>query len=142
MVRENKSIVSKEGGMGVIFGIGVDLCRISRMERCIENDHFTDRVFTPEEKSYAFSKPRPAMHFASSFAAREALSKASGLPFARLVFKTASVTRSDSGPALSFQNCDDLLPPALKNSIFHLSLSHDGDYAVAMVVIEGPLCHE
>lgn len=126
----------------MILGIGVDLCRISRMERCIKNDRFLNRIFTPEEKAYALSKPCPARHFASSFAAREAFSKASSVPFAKLVFKAVSVIRSGSGPALSLDRGSDFLPSSLKNSVFHLSLSHDGDYAIAFVVIEGASPHE
>lgn len=125
----------------MVLGVGVDICLISRMEKLIEDCRFKDRVFTESERSYALSKPCPARHFASSFAAREAFSKASGLPLLKIVFQKVSVMRTDSGPVLAFQGSSGLLPPFLRDSKFHLSLSHDGDYAVAVVVIEGA-CHE
>jgi len=35
----------------MILGIGMDLCRISRMEKAIENPHFLERIFTPAEQA-------------------------------------------------------------------------------------------
>lgn len=119
----------------MIAGIGVDICSISRMKRAIESEHFTKRVFHPCERDYAFSKAAPARHFAASFAAREAFSKASGISMYALAFQGAWVVRTEFGPILQI---NEILRSQLPHGDWkvHLSLSHDGDFSVAMVVLE------
>ena len=118
----------------MIVGIGVDLCSVARMERAVRSAHFVQRVFHPEEVAYALSKGRPARHFAGSFAAREAFSKATSLSMYSVAFRKVWVRRGESAPAIVF---DDSVRALLPDGIVaHLSISHDGDYAVAMVVIE------
>ncbi len=120
----------------MIFGIGVDLCSINRMEKSIESEHFLRRVFTEDEIRYAVGKARPARHFAGSFAAREAFSKASGISMYSVAFGGAWVERTSSGPVLRLSDTvRELLPEAGEKRI-HLSLTHDGEYAIAMVVME------
>ena len=119
----------------MIAGIGVDLCSISRMKRAIESEHFQTRVFHPAEREYASAKASPERHFAASFAAREAFSKAASISMYSVAFQGAWVERTENGPILRV--CDAvclLLPPAERK--IHLSLSHDGDFAVAMVILE------
>ncbi len=118
----------------MIAGIGVDICSISRMERAIESEHFTERVFHPCERDYAFSKASPARHFAGSFAAREAFSKAASISMYTVAFQGAWVERSDTGPLLRVSPC--LVPLLPRGWKIHLSISHDGGTAVAVVVLE------
>ena len=60
-------------------GIGVDIVEISRMKSILENTPaFVRRVFTDEERSYCDASSRPAAHYASRFASREAVLKALG----------------------------------------------------------------
>ena len=126
----------------MLRGIGVDLCKISRMAKCIENKHFVERVFSDEEILYSLAKPDPARHFASAFAMREAFSKASGLSLSGLVFKGISVIRTDTGPRICFDNLRMDLKEKLGSFRAHLSISHDGDNAVAFVVLEEGSCYE
>ena len=122
----------------MILGIGVDLCRISRMERAIRSRHFVERVFRPEEIAYAEAKGRGmAASFASAFAVREAFCKASGVPLAMAALGGGvTLLRQDGAPRLA-------LSPEAEAAAFRgeagrtlVSLTHDGDYAVAMVVLE------
>ncbi len=58
-------------------GIGVDIVEISRMKSILEKTPaFARRVFTDEERSYCDASSRPAAHYASRFASREAVLKA------------------------------------------------------------------
>ena len=58
---------------------GLDLCRISRMEKLTEKEHFCARVFTPDELAYAASRGvMRAASLAGIWAAKEALFKALG----------------------------------------------------------------
>ena len=68
----------------MIRGIGIDVCDISRMRKAVSREGFCKRVFSEEEITYAESNADPAAHYAAAFAAREALSKATGWGIAGL----------------------------------------------------------
>ena len=46
--------------MSDTVGIGVDLCRIDRIEKAIQKDHFNRRVYTEQEIAYFSGKGRQA----------------------------------------------------------------------------------
>lgn len=120
----------------MIVGIGTDICRVSRVERAIESEHFVRRVFAPEEIEYARSAGRAAEHFAASFAAKEAVAKACGLGIFRMGTLSAWVVRTESGPVVK---CTDELWAILSErgtKNIWLSLTHDGDLAMAFAVLE------
>ena len=57
-------------------GIGVDIVEISRMKSILEKTpSFARRVFTEEERAYCDASSRPAAHYASRFASREAVAR-------------------------------------------------------------------
>ena len=62
----------------MIKGVGTDLCHISRMRKAVERQHFIDRVFHQCEIDYAREHGDPARHYASAYAAKEALAKRVG----------------------------------------------------------------
>ena len=123
----------------MILGLGVDLCNILRMKNAVRSDHFVRRVFCPEEIAYAGGKNNElarAAGFASAFAAREAFSKASGVPMYKVVFsRLLCLERRTGGPRLTISRDLDAGFAEGKKRAW-VSLSHDGDYAVAVVVIE------
>jgi holo-[acyl-carrier protein] synthase len=121
----------------MILGIGVDLCKIERMRRLAEREAFLARVFSEEEREYAKERSDPARHFAGSFAAKEALAKAGGWGLALIGMKSVSVRRHEGRPflVLSPEVSGLLTDAGIERA--HLSLSHDGEYAVAIVVLEG-----
>ena len=92
--------------------IGVDIVEISRMKSILEKTpSFARRVFTEEECAYCDSTSRPAAHYASRFASREAVLKALGTGFSQ------GVGRKDLGVievALSITLTGDL---AVANAI-------------------------
>ena len=58
-------------------GVGIDLLEIERLERALERrPRLAVRLFTDGERAYAASRPRPAMHLAARFCAKEAVAKA------------------------------------------------------------------
>ena len=120
----------------MIAGIGVDLCRISRIARAIESEHFRKRVFTPEEIAYSEGKGRrKAESYASSFAAREAFVKASGESLEAVMFgqSFSLVRESDGKPSVRLSGA---LGEKWKGAEVFVSVSHEGDYVCAMIVIE------
>jgi holo-[acyl-carrier protein] synthase len=59
--------------------IGVDLIEIDRVQRALERyPRFRERCFTEAEQAYCDSRANPAQHYASRFAAKEAVGKALG----------------------------------------------------------------
>ena len=117
----------------MIAGIGVDLCIISRVVKAAENEHFSARVFSQEERHHA--QRNGAKSLASCFAAREAFIKASGESFMSVMFgHNFELVRAENG-APSVKLHGELAEKWQDAKIF-VSLSHDGDYVCAMIVID------
>ncbi len=124
----------------MILGLGVDLCSISRMLKAVRSQYFVERIFRPAEIAYADSKGNErsrAASYASAFAAREAFCKASGISMFTLALGSEfCLSRREGVPYLDVPPSldPDFAPDGTKRAL--VSLSHDGDYAVAVVVIE------
>ncbi len=124
----------------MIFGIGIDTAQVSRIARAMKRwgERFQQRVFTPYEIEYCRRKRNPYPNFAARFAAKEAFVKALGIGIRRGVhWRDIEVRRGPLGrPVLKISGrAEDLLRRERIEGIF-LSLTHDGDYGVAMVVLE------
>jgi holo-[acyl-carrier protein] synthase len=123
----------------VIIGIGVDMVLISRFDRWQGRAGLLERFFHPRELAAVISRGRASSaSLAARFAAKEAYGKALGTGLAGLVLKDIMVRNRENGrPEL------ELFGTALEAlrksgaSRTHLSLTHERDHAVAMVVLEG-----
>lgn len=63
-------------------GLGVDIVEIDRMKRILKRTpSFAEKVFSEDERKYCRSKAHPEAHFATRFAAKEAVLKALGTGF-------------------------------------------------------------
>lgn len=103
--------------------IGVDLCKISRVEGLLErHPEFLTRVFTEEERLYIEKKGRRPETVAGLYAAKEALAKASGLGMAKGGFYGFQIFHRTNGAPFGL----------VRDRFFALSISHDGDWAVAV----------
>ncbi len=124
----------------MIFGIGTDLVDIERMERVIHRwgDRFISRVFTPDEMEICYARAFPPSSFALRFAAKEAFSKALGLGMKKgLRWRDIEVFHFPGGrPGLRLHGRSSEICQEKKITGFHLSLSDEGDYGIAMVVLE------
>jgi holo-[acyl-carrier protein] synthase len=124
----------------MIYGIGFDLVQVSRVEDALRRwgERFQNKVFTPGEIRYGLKKRNPARHYAARFAAKEAFVKALGIGIRRGVhWKDVEVQRGPLGrPDLKIYG--RAVEICRKEGIngFFLSLTHDGDYSGAMVVLE------
>ena len=120
----------------MILGIGVDLCSIDRLRKAIINEHFVKKIFSDEEIDYAYAQGEPARHFASAYAAKEALAKATGMGMFGLGLHSSSVRRTEDGPVIICSKSlrEKFEGRGIKNCL--LSLTHEGDYALAFVVLE------
>lgn len=124
----------------MIFGIGTDIVVISRFERFLreQNTSLLERLFTPAEQLYCAARRKSAQHFALRFAAKEAFVKALGTGLRDgLSWRQMEVANDDLGKPellLSGRAAEMFEEKGLTNIL--LSLSHDGDSALAMVVLE------
>jgi holo-[acyl-carrier protein] synthase len=125
----------------MIIGIGTDIAQISRIRNSVESygTEFIDRCFTKAEQRRAESRPNKIAAYARLFAGKEALLKALGTGMREglawhdweiLPNERGAPTVAISGGALKILGEGDLN--------IRLSLSDDGDYAVAFAVIEKP----
>lgn len=116
----------------MIVGVGIDVVEIDRFERKLrETPAMSERLFTPSERSLHVRS------LAARFAAKEALSKALGAP-AGMSWQDAEVVKnSDGQPYFRTGGTVADRMDALGVASLHLSMTHDGGIASAIVVAEG-----
>ena len=100
---------------------------------------FGERVFDDHERLECDRRARRHLHYAARFAAKEAYFKAIGTGWGQGVRWRDVSVRSEGThqPSLVVSGTARRLSRALGVSQVHLALSHDGDYAVALVILEG-----
>ena len=126
--------------MPELLGVGVDLCGVARIERAIEKEHFYERVFTPEERAYLNQKGKSrAQSAAAMFAAKEAVAKALGTGFSGGVMPwNISVVHDEKGaPGAELSGAAKERLEQMGGVGVRISLSHEGDSAIAFAVIGG-----
>lgn len=128
--------------MAPAAGLGVDLARVERFRRLLLAGKLAviDRIFTAGEKAYALARKDPAPHLAARFAAKEAFLKALGLGLRDgISWQDMEVTRDNLGkPSLQLTGRAAEIYRQQGFCRLLLSYSHDGDYAFATVLLEGP----
>ncbi|WP_425386165.1 holo-[acyl-carrier-protein] synthase [Wolbachia endosymbiont (group A) of Barypeithes pellucidus] len=119
----------------MIRGIGTDIVYIPRVLRILQKygEKFLNRIYTEKEielsRKYN-SQEMQARYFAKRFAAKEAFVKALGSGQG-IIMKDIEIYNDVRGKPYLTVGKDFIS----KDYIIHLSLSDDGDYATAFVVI-------
>ena len=112
----------------MISGVGIDVVDIDRFTLSLERTPgLRDRLFVENERELSHSS------LAARFAAKEALAKALGVPRG-LQWHDAVVRNEDSGRP--YFDVSGSVAKAINGRTIHLSLSHDGGIASAMVILE------
>ena len=122
----------------MITGIGIDGVHVFRLERWRRIPGLLERYFHPEELSAALSRGGgAALSLAARFAAKEAFGKALGTGLAGIILKDIMVENQHNGrPEIRvFGSALAALEKSGANRVF-ISLTHERDKAVAMVVLE------
>jgi len=123
----------------VIVGVGLDVIPIARIAALLERygGKLEERLFTSGERAYCRGRGLPEQHFAARFAAKEALLKALGGP-SGLRWQEIEVRSGAGGaPELVLSGAASRAADARGVVARHLSLTHAGDVAAAVVVLEG-----
>jgi holo-[acyl-carrier protein] synthase len=134
---------SSRAAAPVIAGlrVGIDLVQISAIAKSIEafGDHFMRRIFSDDEVAYAKGAPAlTAERLAARFAAKEAAMKVFGLSEAGIGWRDIEVRRdADGACSLKLHRKAADIAASLGCARIAVSLSHDGDYATAVVAALG-----
>ena len=124
------------------IAIGLDIVRVAEVTAVLSRfgERYVRRVYTPHEAAYcdAGNGAVRASRFAARFAAKEATVKALAPTGRWTDWRTIEVQRQPSG-ACSLALYGEAAELALQRGIWHLALtmSHEGDLAVACVVALG-----
>jgi holo-[acyl-carrier protein] synthase len=121
-----------------LISCGIDLVRVSRIEESLAQfgERFLRRIYTDGEVAYARSAPAlTSERLAARFAAKEAALKALGLAGRGVGWRDIEVVAGEGGPSLRLHGAAALAGPRE----IAVSLSHEGDFATAIVVTTGDL---
>jgi holo-[acyl-carrier protein] synthase len=119
-------------------GVGTDIVDVHRLAASLRRQEaFADAVFSPEERRFCEAQPYPERHYAARFAAKEAFLKAIGLGiFGGVALREIEVVREASGqPRLKLGPTAAAALRAAGGEDALVSLSHDGEMALAFVVV-------
>lgn len=117
------------------LGVGIDIVSVARIEKILSRwgDRFLSRVYTGREIESCSGKPNPTLSLAARFAAKEAFIKAlarwhrGGIGYRSIEV----ITDSDGVPQVRARGLAARVMEGLSATV---SLSHEQDYAVAVVV--------
>ena len=116
-----------------MISIGTDIVTISRIKELIiqKKEFFLKKIFTDKEINYCNSYSDPHVHFSGKYAAKESVKKA---------LLSNNICEHISLSDIQVLNREDKSPyiiiDSLKTIQFNISISHDGDYAIAFAIIE------
>lgn len=115
----------------MIIGVGIDVVDVARFQASLERTPaLLERLFTPAERELRTAS------LAARFAAKEALAKALGAP-GQLHWHDAEVgSEPDGRPVLRVTGTIAQRAAELGVGGWHVSLSHDGGIASAVVIAE------
>jgi len=120
-----------------MYTIGVDITTVSRVKKSCEKESFRNHVFSHGELEMFFNREKPKFSsLAANFAAKEAFSKSIGTGIRYFNLNEVEVLRDAQGaPYFNFYGRAAQIVLE-KGYRFQLSLSHEGDTAIAMVLAE------
>lgn len=117
----------------MIYGVGVDMTEISRVEKACQKESFLRKVFTEREIELFADKPAK---LAAGFAAKEAFSKALGTGVRGFTLREVELLRDDLGkPYYVFSGKAAEITEG-KNLRSHVSVTDEGDFVVVFTVLE------
>lgn len=123
----------------MIFGVGTDVVRLDRIQRCLDRfgDRFVRRLLLPEELAVYRSYRRPARFLAMRFAAKEAVVKAMGTGFAHgMWIRDVGVIQDDWGkPEIIYSKRGKAMCRKLGIGEGHISLTDEAGLVVAFAVL-------
>src|SRR3972149_1312123 len=123
----------------MIYGIGVDLVKIQRIEQAVKRweRRFLDRIFTPIEQEYCHRQKQPFLHLAGRFAVKAAVLKGLGTGLrSGIRWGESEVFNAPGGkPEVRVSGKVKELMRKRRVKAIHVSISHDTDYSIGQAVL-------
>lgn len=122
-------------------GVGVDVVAIGRLESALaRRAAIASRICTDDERAYCDRARAPrlrAERYAGRFAVKEAVMKVLGVGLGAFRLRDVEVVRAASGaPSLRLHGRAAEMAAERGISAWHLSITHDGALAIAVVLAE------
>ena len=123
----------------MILGIGIDVVHVYRLKRWKEIPGLLKRFFHQDELNAALPRGEAGiLSLAARFAAKEALGKALGTGLHDICLKEISVMNNENGkPIMHLSGRAEKAFKETGGKRIFISLSHERDNALAVVMIEG-----
>ncbi len=147
MARSKKAQETVDGvlampGVEGQVGLGVDIVEIERMRRILaRTPSFARKVFSEAERAYCDAKANPEVHYATRFAAKEAVVKALGTGFSEGIgVRDIEVRRTTKGRpyvVLTGRAREVARDQGVREMPLSLSFTHTEAVACAMAITEG-----
>jgi holo-[acyl-carrier protein] synthase len=123
----------------MIYGIGVDVLQLARIERCYRRfgEHFVQRLLLPAERAQLAHTARPERFLAMRFAGKEAVVKALGTGFAHgMWIRDVGIVQNRWGkPEVVYSPRGDKLRRRLGVGAGHVTLTDEAGLIVAVAVL-------
>ena len=124
----------------MVVGLGIDLVEVSRLEALLARhpERAAARLFTPDELAECGARGNPAECLAARFAAKEAFLKALGTGLRDgIAWRHIRLGNGTHGrPVIETTDRASEKLDALGATSVHVTMTHDGGIAAAVVVIE------
>jgi holo-[acyl-carrier protein] synthase len=123
-------------GVPGVVGIGTDLVEVARFRLALERrPAMAERLFSDDERAYAFRFKDPTKSLAARFGAKEAVMKALGVGLWKFAMRDVEVIRLRSGePTLALYNKAAELADARAVREWRLTLTHTDTMALAIAL--------
>lgn len=147
MARSKKAQAAIDGALSMnvaseTVGLGVDIVEIERMRKILSRSPaFAEKVYSAAERAYCDSHAHPEVHYATRFAAKEAVLKALGTGFSEGIgWLDVEVRRTAKGrpfAVLTGRAREVAREKGVREIPISLSYTHTDAVACAMAITEG-----
>jgi holo-[acyl-carrier protein] synthase len=122
-----------------MFEIGLDIVSVNKIRESMKKygDSYLKKIFTQSEIDYCSNKARPELHFAGTFAAKEAVWKALHLPGdGAIQWKSVEIKHTlNKAPTVTLNACILEMVCNLPAWNLQVSIAHCDEYAIATVLV-------
>lgn len=124
----------------MIIGTGIDIVKNIRIEELIKKygEHFLKKIYKENEIKYCQNKKNSEISFAARFAAKEAVLKALGTGLRNNSWQEIEIVNNKLGkPEVKLTGNTALRAEKLNVESIFLSITHEKEYSVAQIILEG-----